>query len=166
MGSRERRDREFSDYVAARSRDLKRAAYLLCGDAHRAEDLVQTALTKLYVSWEKVERRGARDAYVRQILVRTAIDESRRPWRREVTVETTPEHPIAAEHGDDGLLAELAQLPPRQRAAVVLRYWNDLSVEETARIMGCTPSAVKTHCSRGLERLRTLITTTAGGGDA
>lgn len=168
MGSRERRDREFSEYVAARSTHLKRVAYLLCGDPHRAEDLVQTALTKLYVSWERVERRGARDAYVRQILVRTAIDESRRPWRREVAVAVTPEGAAAPEaHGDDdGLLAELSQLPPRQRAAVVLRYWNDLSVEETARLMGCTQSAVKTHCSRGLERLRTLITTTAGGGDA
>lgn len=164
MRSRRQRDEEFTHYVAARSTDLKRAAYLLCGDAHRAEDLVQITLTKLYVAWERIERRDAVDAYARQILVRAAIDESRRPWRREVVAAQTPEAPTADPAYDDALLAELAELPPRQRAAVVLRYWNDLSVEETARLMGCTPSTVKTQSARGLERLRTLLTTTSAGG--
>lgn len=164
MKRRERRDREFTAYVEARSVDLKRAAYLLCGDSHRAEDLVQAALTKLYVAWERVERRGALDAYARQILVRTAIDESRRPWRREVISEHAHEVASTAEEYDDELLAELAKLPPRQRAAVVLRYWNDLSVEETARLMDCSPSTVKTQAARGLERLRTLLAPTAAGG--
>lgn len=163
MRARERRDREFTEYVSARSTDLKRAAYLLCGDAHRAEDLVQIALTKLYVAWEKVERRGATDAYARRILVRAAIDESRRPWRREVVSEHAPERAVVVEECDDSLLAELAKLPPRQRAAVVLRYWNDLSVEETARLMDCTPSTVKTQAARGLEKLRALLTPTGGG---
>lgn len=166
MGARERRDREFTAYVAERSVDLKRTAYLLCADPHRAEDLVQTALTKLYVAWDRIERRGAVDAYARQILVRAAIDESRRPWRREFATDRPPEGALPFPEYDDGLLAELAALPPRQRTAVVLRYWNDLSVEETARLMGCTASTVKTQAARGLERLRTLLATPATEGGA
>lgn len=165
MGARERRDREFTAYVAERSVDLKRTAYLLCADPHRAEDLVQTTLTKLYVAWDRIERRGAVDAYARQILVRAAIDESRRPWRREVVTDRPPEHSLPSPEYDDGLTAQLAALPPRQRTAVVLRYWNDLSVEETARLMGCTPSTVKTQSARGLDRLRSLLATpTVEGG--
>src|SRR5690349_23733214 len=80
MGSR---DEEFSAYVAQRRTQLRRIAYLLCGDVHKAEDLVQTALMKVYVAWPRVQRAGNVDAYVRRILVNSNVDESRRPWRRE-----------------------------------------------------------------------------------
>src|SRR5688500_9144554 len=85
---------EFREYVAARSLSLRRTAYLLCGDWHRAEDLVQSALTSLYLSWSRVRDPGSVDAYVRAILVRRAIDESRRPWRRERVGADLPDEPV------------------------------------------------------------------------
>jgi len=162
MGRRDRRDREFSDWVAGHSAHLTRTAYLLCGDRHRAEDLVQITLTKLYVAWERVERADAVGGYARKILVNAAIDESRRPWRREYPDHdpATRESRTSPAAGPDAgvamspMLLELRKLPPRQRAAAVLRYWQDLSVKETARLMGCTPSTVKTQSARGLDRLR------------
>lgn len=164
MGGREQRDAEFSDYVAERSVHLVRTAYLLCGDRHRAEDLVQTALLKIYVAWERVERREAVDAYVRRTIVRAFIDENRRPARRELVTDALPDLSEPVVDQDDGLLDELRLLAPRQRAAVVLRYWHDLSVEDTARAMGCSVSTVKTQCQRGLARLRESIVTTGTGG--
>lgn len=165
MGARERRDAEFSRYVDERSVHLVRTAYLLCGDRHRAEDLVQTALLKVYLAWERVERREAVDAYARRTLVRAFIDENRRHSRREVVTDALPDRvDVTADHDDDGLLEELELLAPRQRAAVVLRYWHDLSVEDTARAMGCSVSTVKTQCHRGLTRLRDSLTSTAAGG--
>jgi RNA polymerase sigma-70 factor (sigma-E family) len=154
---RAERDRRFTEFVVAASPQLQRTAFLLCGDRHRAEDLVQTSLVKLYVAWDRVDEDTA-PAYARRILVRACIDESRRPWfRREVA--SGGDHrelpaPDDPSHLETPVFDALRQLPPQQRAAVVLRYWNDLSVEETARVIGCSTSAVKTHASRGLERLR------------
>lgn len=117
-------EREFADYVAARSRLLCTTAYLLCGDWHRAEDLTQTALTKLYLAWRRIDRRESVDAYARRVLVRTVLDERRRPWRRENPAAELPERPGRPDQAEDrvDLLAALARLPARQRAAVVLRY--------------------------------------------
>jgi RNA polymerase sigma-70 factor (sigma-E family) len=122
-----RRDREFSEYVLTRRSRLVGTAYLLCGDRHTAEDLVQTALAKLYVAWPRIHRSGGPDAYARRILVNAGIDASRRPWRREHSAAEVPEVPAAAGFGTeerDELVAVLAALPPAQRRVIVLRYWS------------------------------------------
>lgn len=160
---RSERDDSFTQFVVTASPRLQRTAYLMCGDRHRAEDVVQTALAKLYVAWDRVESSGTEFAYARQIVVRACIDEARRPWfRREVASgRDQTEVPAASEfsHVEVPVLDVLKQLPPGQRAAVILRYWNDLSVEETAQVMGCSRSTVKTQSSRGLEQLRQALTT-------
>lgn len=161
MGRRTARAADFAAYVDARRGYLRRTAYLVCGDWHAADDLVQTALTKLYVAWPRIHNEGAEDAYVRQTIVRAHLDEKRRPWRRE--------HPglegfdAAARQGlsvedRDALFAALRRLPFRQRATVVLRYWCELSVEETARDLGCTTGTVKSQTARALTQLRELLT--------
>ena len=93
MTSRAAREREYVEYVTARYTYLRRIAFAICGDANRGEDLLQTALTKLYVAWLRVHRDGREDAYVRQILVRADIDEHRRPWRRERSTPDLPDLP-------------------------------------------------------------------------
>ena len=130
----------------------------MCGDWHRAEDVLQTALTKLYVAWPRVNRDGREDAYVRQIIVRTTIDETRRPWwRRERPglegVDPAAREPLAIEERS-ALLEALLGLPPMQRRVVVLRHWLGLSVEETAADLRISTGTVKSHSHRGLERLR------------
>jgi RNA polymerase sigma-70 factor (sigma-E family) len=149
-------EREFAEYVAARSRLLCTTAYLLCGDWHRAEDHAQVALTKLYLAWRRIDRRESVDAYARRILVRTVLDERRRPWRREHSVEVLPESADRADPAEDrvDLLAALAALPLRQRAAVVLRYWSDLPINEVAEILGVTEGTVKSSSAKGLAALR------------
>ncbi|KAA2260135.1 SigE family RNA polymerase sigma factor [Solihabitans fulvus] len=154
------RDAEFVEYVDARALVMRRTAYLLCGDWHRAEDLVQTALTKIYVAWPRLRKDGSVDAYSRKVLVRTAIDESRRAFRRrETVVDTLPEVPAAPGNVDDtvDVRRALVQLPAGQRATVVLRYWEDLTVAETARLLGCTEGTVKSQASKGLATLRRLL---------
>ncbi len=151
------RDREFGEYVDARALVMRRTAFLLCGDWHRAEDIVQTALTKLYVVWPRV-RKDSVDAYARKVLVRTAIDEQRRGFfSRERTVEAVPERAIADQASDLDLREALDALPPGQRAVVVLRYWEDLSITETARILGRTEGTVKSQAAKGLAALRDLL---------
>lgn len=160
------RDREFDEYVDARALVMRRTAYLLCGDWHRAEDLVQTALTKLYVAWPRLRRDGAVDAYARKVLVHAAIDESRLAFRRrEKVVDTVPDTPAPPDApADDGTGAAdvdvrraLAALPPGQRAVVVLRYWEDLSVTDTARLLGRSEGTVKSQAAKGLAALRALL---------
>jgi len=151
------RDRDFGEYVATHAATLRRTAYLLCADWHRAEDLVQTTLAKIYVVWPRVHREGQIDAYIRKTLVRTMIDESRSAFRRrERVVGELPEH-AAREVGVDDRLAvrdALAQLPPRQRAVLVLRFWEDLPVEATAAALGCTTGTVKSQTAKALANLR------------
>ncbi|MFE2753685.1 SigE family RNA polymerase sigma factor [Actinosynnema sp. NPDC059335] len=152
------RDREFGEYVDARALVMRRTAYLLCGDWHRAEDLVQTALTKLYVAWPRVRRDGAVDAYARKVLVRAAIDDSRRAFRRrETVVDEVPDVPVAGAGSDFDVRRALASLPAGQRTVVVLRYWEDLSVTETARLLGRTEGTVKSQAAKGLAALRHLL---------
>nr|WP_246303662.1 SigE family RNA polymerase sigma factor [Nocardioides thalensis] len=141
---------------------MRRVAYALCGDWHRAEDLLQNALVKLYVAWPRRDRWATPDAYVRQILVRASIDEHRRAWRRhEVSGLEGVEHTAAARRHDseqrDVLFAALDQLTVQQRHCVVLRYWLELSVAETAAELGISEGSVKTHAFRGRERLRELL---------
>lgn len=150
---------EFRDYVAGHLGGLRRTAFLLCGDWHHAEDIVQTALTKLYLSWRRVRERSALDSYARQIVVRTYIDEGRRSWRRERPTAQLPEVETHGDGPDDRLLMlrALAQVPSRQRAALVLRFWEDLSVEETAHALGCSEGTVKSSTARGLDSLRAVL---------
>lgn len=157
---RDDRAAQFVAYVDARRGYLRRMAYLICGDWHAADDLVQTALIKLYAAWPRIRTQGTEDAYVRRTIVRAHLDEKRRPWRRE--------HPgldgyDAAAPGDvsvedrAALLSALRRLSARQRATVVLRYWCDLSVEETARELDCPPGTVKSHTARALAHLRVTL---------
>lgn len=150
------RDAAFTEFVAARRDHLRRTAYAVCGDWHRADDLVQTALVKLYVAWPRV-RDGGEEAYTRTIIVRAAVDESRRPWRRERPVDRLPDRP--AETADDRgeLFEALQRLPAMQRSAVVLRHWLGLSVEETAETLGISAGTVKSHTSRGIAALRVAL---------
>ena len=154
------RDAAFSDFVAARQTHLRRIAYALCGDRHRADDLLQTSLTKLYVAWPRIRHEGGEEAYVRQIMVRANIDESRRPWRRERATDRLPDLPGAEPTGVEersALFEALQLLPPQQRKVVVLRHWLGLSVRESAAELGISEGTVKSHSSRGLAALETVL---------
>ncbi|GGN04984.1 hypothetical protein GCM10011609_50280 [Lentzea pudingi] len=151
------RDREFGEFVDARALVMRRTAYLLCGDWHRAEDIVQQSLIKMYVAWARV-RKDSVDAYARKVLVRTAIDETRRGFfQRERIVDAVPESAVTDAASDVDLRRALDALPPGQRAVVVLRYWEDLSITETARILGRTEGTVKSQAAKGLAALRDLL---------
>jgi RNA polymerase sigma-70 factor (sigma-E family) len=154
----------FIKYASARRDYLRRTAYLMCGDWHGADDLVQTALVKLYVAWPKIRSRGTEDAYARRVIVRAYLDEKRRPWRREYVGLDGFDHAAPHEGSVEDrhlLIDALATLPARQRAAVVLRYWCDLSVGETAEVLRCSTGAVKSQSARGLEKLRTALSSSA-----
>jgi RNA polymerase sigma-70 factor (sigma-E family) len=159
---RQDKDAEFSAYMAARQPSLLRTAYLLTGDRHTAEDLVQTSLAKLYLSWDKVERREVVDGYVRRILVNEHNSLWRRAWkRREVSTDAPPELAAVVDAPDDGSSAALWQfvqtLPRKQRAVVVLRYYEDLSEAETADILGVSVGTVKSQASRALANMRARV---------
>lgn len=157
----EAEEREFRHYVLARRDVLLREAYLLTGDAHLAEDLVQTALAKAYVAWRRVVAADSPDAYVRRILINAHHSASRRLRVRELLTGSVPE--VLAPGGGPGdpgsadrldVVRALLALPLRQRTAVVLRYWADLPEGEVAAVMGCSVGAVRSQAHRGLERLR------------
>jgi RNA polymerase sigma-70 factor (sigma-E family) len=152
---------DYRAYASARMAALRRTAYLLCGDWHHAEDAVQSVLTKLYVHWDKVERKQALDAYVRTMLVRATLEQRRRVWwRRELSVAELPDtvaHPSDSTEERLALAAALAQMPPRQRAVIVLRFWEDLDVAQTAAALGCSEGTVKSQSSRGLDSMRRLL---------
>jgi RNA polymerase sigma-70 factor (sigma-E family) len=150
----------YTAFVESRRPHLRRIAYALCGDWHRADDLVQTALVKLYVAWPRIHRDGREEAYVRTILVRANIDESRRPWRRErtglPTIDRPGREPLPVEERS-ALLEALHRLPEMQRKTVLLRHWLGLSVAETARELGIGEGTVKSHTSRGLQGLQQVL---------
>ena len=161
-----RRDDDFVAFVDARSAALLRTARLLtAGDQHAAEDLVQTALEKAYVAWPRIRRRGAQESYVRTTMTRAAIDRTRQRSRRsEVVTDEVPDvavHPTGPEDRDQ-VFALLALLPPRQRAVMVLRYYDDLSEAQIAEALGCSAGAVKSHASRALAAMRGLATDLEG----
>ncbi|TDB79441.1 SigE family RNA polymerase sigma factor [Micromonospora sp. KC721] len=160
------RDAAFAEYFAARSEAMRGTAYLLCGDWHRAEDLVQTAFTKLYLAWNRISRHEVLDAYVRQIVVRTFLDERRRSWwRRERVGWEHSEQATPTDSPENRLvmLRALATVPPRQRAVLVLRYWEDLPIEDVAALLGCSTGTVKSQAARGLDTLRGLLAPTYSG---
>jgi RNA polymerase sigma-70 factor (sigma-E family) len=132
----------------------------MCGDWHRAQDIVQTAVAKLYVHWRRAKRANDIDAYVRRIVVRVFLDEQRLAWSRVRRMASVPE-PASAHRldADDRivLLEALAKIPPRQRAVLVLRFWEDLSVEQTAELLRCSTGNIKSQTARGLATMRKLL---------
>jgi RNA polymerase sigma-70 factor (sigma-E family) len=152
-------DAEFTDFVHASWAPLYRTAYLMIGDRGLAEDLVQTALAKTYASWARVREVESAHAYARTTMVNTATSWfRRRGWRNEQPTERLP----ATSYEDDPamrptVMQALAQLPPRQRAVVVLRFYDDLSVTATAQALGCAEGTVKSQTSDALAALRTLL---------
>jgi RNA polymerase sigma-70 factor (sigma-E family) len=151
---------EFTEFVAARGPVLLRAAYALTGDEHAAHDLVQGALAKAFTRWRHI--RTGPEQYVRRIIYNSHVSAWRRVRRREISVADPPERP-AADAVDTSTALRLAlrdalqTLPPRQRAIVVLRFLEDMSVEETARILGCRVGTVGSQTTRALAKLRALI---------
>ncbi|MGW2279714.1 SigE family RNA polymerase sigma factor [Streptomyces sp. NPDC001770] len=147
-------------FVEGRRTALFRSAYLLCGDRHEAEDLVQTALVKVLVGGRRHGRLDNVEAYARRTLVNTFIASRRRFWRREQPFGELPDRAAGQEDSDTGLQvrAALARLTAKQRAVLVLRYWEDLSVEATADLLGMRQNTVKSHAARGLAALRAGMT--------
>ncbi len=158
-------DEEFSDFVAARADHLYRQAWLLTGNRPAAEDLVQAALTKAFAAWTRVRRADDPVAYVHGVLMKTFLSDRRRRWSGEVPV---PE-PLEAAARDDtsqtqverlALTEALARLGRTDRAVVVLRYWDDRTVAETAHTLGLTEAAVKNRSLRALRALADHLTVT------
>ncbi|MDF1604007.1 SigE family RNA polymerase sigma factor [Nocardioides sp. YIM 152315] len=153
------RDADFTAYLQARQARLLRTAYLLTGDQHQAEDLLQTALAKLYLAWDRVHERDSVDAYVRRILVNENNSLWRRAWRRrEVASSEVPDRTAVHDEYDEGRSAAVwdvvQTLPRRARAVVVLRYYEQLTEAETAEVLGISAGTVKSQCSRALAALR------------
>jgi RNA polymerase sigma-70 factor (sigma-E family) len=151
---------EFTEYVTARLASLRRLAYILYGDESHADDLVQMTITKLYLRWGRLRDIAHLDQYVRTMLLRTFLDERRRPWAR---VGLAPDPPDLMVTGGDRLddhltlRAALARVPRRQQAVLVLRFVYDLPVNEVATLLHCSPGTVKSQSARGLATLRRLL---------
>ena len=157
-----RADEDFLGWLASSRDGLRKTAYLLCGDWYLADDLVQDTLTRLFGVWGRIAGSGSPRPYARKILVNLYLDHQRRPSRREFPQAQVPEAPGAEQaHSVDGdrdrLMTALRQVPPGQRAVLVLRYWEDLSIEQTAQILGTSAGNVRSQASRGLEHLRTAL---------
>lgn len=160
IGSRRDRDEGYTEFVTARQDHLRRIAYAVCGDWHRADDLLQTALVKLYVAWPRMRRDGREEAYVRKIIVRAHIDETRRPWRRErpgLPERETAARPDVPVEDRSTLFEALQRLPEMQRKVVVLRHWLGFSVAETAADLRISTGTVKGYSHRALQRLREML---------
>lgn len=161
------RDAGFTEFVAARQIVFRRVAYAICGDWDQAEDLLQQALTKLYLAWPRIRRRGAEDAYLRKALLSTHIDATRRrasrPERLGLEVERGGDQvgePVVAGTAPeerDALIGALQELPEMQRKVVVLRHLLDLPIAQVATELGIGAGTVKSHDARGLARLRQLL---------
>lgn len=151
------RDEDFTEYVVARWPRLVRSAVLLGCSPAEAEDVVQTALTQCLVSWSRVQRADDRDAYVHRVVINTLTSSRRRRWTGERAVEVLPEGTYAdgtcAVDDADALLRSLSRLTPDQRAAVVLRYYADLTESQMAAVLGVAPGTVKSRLSRALKIL-------------
>lgn len=160
---RQARADEYAEFAAARAGHLYRSACLLtAGDTHLAEDLVQETLGRIYVRWARVSRVGNPAGYAQTVLTRAFLAHQRRRSSTERATDAIPDR--AAAHGGSGdlplrltLLQALAGLPAKDRAVIVLRYWEDRSVEETAHALNASSAAVRTRCTRALGRLRELL---------
>ena len=153
-------DGEYAEYVSAALDRLRRTAFLLCGDAHRADDIVQAALVDAYLRWGKIRAVGNIDGYVHRILVRRYLDETRRGWARVLLTWRAPD--AAAPAGPSvedahAVQAALMRMPHGQRSVLVLRFICDMSVQDTAEALRCSAGNVKSQTSRGLDALRDLL---------
>ena len=157
---------EFDAFVVATSPRLVRTAYLLVHDRQLAEDLLQTALTKAWFAWRRIE--GNPEPYVRRVMVTTAVSWWRRRWMREVPSEWLPERAAPGSEGpDQDVWHALGRLPARQRAVIVLRFYEDLTEADTAELLGCSIGTVKSQCSKALAKLRvdeTVLSVSDEGG--
>ncbi|HWJ81161.1 MAG TPA: SigE family RNA polymerase sigma factor [Nocardioides sp.] len=151
----------FTEFCGARADALFRTAYLMVGDHQLAQDLLQEALVKTLLAWPRLSDRGNLEAYTRRVIVTTSIS-----WRRRRSFHERPQEPLPELSGPDAaeavvthgaLVAALRTVPPRQRAAIVLRYYQDLTEQQTADAMGCSVGAVKSQVSAGLRRLRETL---------
>ncbi|GAB3155043.1 SigE family RNA polymerase sigma factor [Micromonospora sonneratiae] len=153
-------DEEYTEYVRTTMDRWRRVAYLLTGDWDRGDDVLQQVLTELYRKWSRARQADSVDALVRTMLVRRFIDGRRLGWARVRLGTDLPERVAATEPDPTDrldLVAALRKVAPRQRAVLVLRYFHDLSVEETARTLNCSPGTVKSQTLKGLEKLRRLL---------
>jgi RNA polymerase sigma-70 factor (sigma-E family) len=150
---------EFIRFAEAVAPRLRRTAFLLCGDWHTAEDLAQTTLAKVFASWRRINRRDAVNAYATRTLLNTYLAESRKKRPGEVLAGQLPELQVDGPSPElrIAVLEALATLPPKARAVVVLRYWADQSIEQTAALLGCSPGNVKSQSARALDKLRLLL---------
>jgi RNA polymerase sigma-70 factor (sigma-E family) len=154
------RDAEYTEYVSARLPTLRRLAVVLCQDWQRADDLVQATITKLYVHWGRASAADHVDAYARAVLVREFVHERRSSWARRVSLSAgVADSPAAAVDHDAALdlRTAVAALPPRQRATLVLRFYCDLDVDQSARLLGCSPGTVKSQTAKALNALRRAL---------
>lgn len=161
VAAKKEAEADYLAYVAAKSTWLWRIAFLLCQDVHRADDLVQSTVTKLYVHWSKVASATNPDGYARMTLVNCFLAEQRTTWWRRIRVQEVPTELPAPTGADPDVSLDLrdalAAVPPRQRTTLVLRFYCDLSVQETAELMRCSTGNVKSQTSRGLAALRRIL---------
>ena len=160
-------EQDFVDFVAARWKSLYRLAYLLTASPTAAEDTLQTTLEKAYVSWARISRMEYPEAYVRRMLANAVVSSSRRAWLREVPSERIPEtteEPVEVGVLDRSLLWPLVcALPSRQRAVIVLRYYEDLTEEQISEVLGCARGTVKSQASAGMQALRRALAASGAG---
>ena len=158
---------DFTEFATAASPRLRRTAFLLCGDWHTAEDLAQTTLAKMFVSWRRVSQLDAVHAYATRTLVNSYLASRRRKRAAELLLSRLPEHSVQPPEPEPELrlmvLDALATLPAKARAVVVLRYWEDLSIEQVADLLGCSPGNVKSQSARSLDKLRAVLGDPAAG---
>jgi RNA polymerase sigma-70 factor (sigma-E family) len=156
-------DADFTAFVLAAQHRLRRTAWLICGDHHRSQDIVQTAFARMYSRWAALSRNGDPYAYAHRVVVNAAVDEGRRAWRREHVTEAVPDRaaPAAGEIAAE-VMAALAALPRGQRAVVVLRHIEDLDVETTAQVLGISPGTVKSQAAKGRATLRAKLSSEFG----
>jgi RNA polymerase sigma-70 factor (sigma-E family) len=155
-------DADFRAFVAARSSSLLWFAHVLTGDPHLAEDVLQTALSRTFSAWGRVKRKDNPEGYVRRAIVNTHLNGlRRRPWREQPRSELpelpTRRRPESEFDERDAMWHALAGLPPRQRAVLVLRYYEDLSESDIADVLGCTRGTVKSQAAKGLLHLRRIV---------
>jgi RNA polymerase sigma-70 factor (sigma-E family) len=152
-------DDEFARFAEAAFPRLRRTAFLLCGDWHAAEDLAQVTLTRVYASWHRIVRNDAVNAYATKTLLNAYLADSRRKRHTEVIAEHVPERAVDLPGPELRLavIEALATLPPKARSVVILRYWEDLSVEQAAAVLGCSAGTVKSQSARALDKLRPLL---------
>jgi RNA polymerase sigma-70 factor (sigma-E family) len=151
-------EQDFHEFVVAASPDLSRLARMLAADSHAGEDLLQATLLKTWSAWPRVRRADNPNAYVRRVMVNAAAKAGRRRWRGEIPTHVIPDSPTAdsTKDVDDRrvLVRAVRELPPRQRAAIVLRYFLDLGDEEVAETLDCSVATVRSQISRALATMR------------